>query len=339
MLRFFFKKNFYDGWDNVLYFFVPNLIFDAVLLVFGTAAFFVTRMPDSLAAVGIVVWALCALVVVLSGSIISLAWAETASEIVDYGVIEFKDFFRKIKACVKDGVIYGLVLYFVAIVAVVGTTYYLKPQFSFRAAARLEKSAENIGAESYAEAPVLAEGDLDAEPEVGRDVQGSFVGLLAGFVFLWVSISVFMALFWYPALRSLMHNPFGKSVKKCFVILFDNPGKCIVFGLYNIFLLFVSVVMLGLAPGIAGIGLSRENALYLLLKKYDYLSELDEKNEPLSSPKRRRIPWREILSDDIEATGTRTFKGFFMPWKELEEQGAKDVKRQKLEEVDERWKE
>lgn len=304
MLRFFFKKNFYDGWDNVMYFFIPNLIFDVVMLVFGFIAFLVTKMPENLATLGVAIWALCALCVILCGSILALSWAETAAEIVDYGVIEFKDFFKHIKGCLKDGIIYGLVLYFVTIVAVVGTIYYLKPQVT---------------------------GD-----------QTSFVGLLAGFMFVWIALSVYAGLFWYPALRSLLHNKFGKSMKKCFVILFDNPGKCFVLGLYNVFLFLISVVLLGLAPGLAGIGLSRENSLYLLLKKYDYLSELDEAKEPLNSPKRRRIPWKEILADDFEATGTRTFKGFFMPWKELEEQGVKVVKKPKQDEEieeDEKWRE
>lgn len=306
MLRFFFKKNFYDGWDNVLFFFVPNLILDAIILICGLIAFLVTKMPDNLAGLGILIWALAALIVLISISILALTWAETAAEIVDYGVPELKDFFKNLKSCIKDGIKYGFVLFFVTIISIVGVIFYLKPQFN--------------GGE-----------------------QTSFAGLLAGFMFLWIAISVYMGLFWYPAFRSLMHNSFWKSIKKCFVILFDNPGKCIIFGLYNIFLFLLSIILLGLAPGLAGIGLSRENALYLLLKKYDYLEELDKENVPLNSSKRRRIPWKEILADDFEATGTRTFKGFFMPWKELEEQGAKDVKKAKKEEEmleeDEKWRE
>ena len=33
MLNLFFKKNFYDGWDNVMYFFVPNLIIDFLVII------------------------------------------------------------------------------------------------------------------------------------------------------------------------------------------------------------------------------------------------------------------------------------------------------------------
>ena len=333
MLGFFFRKNFYEGWDNVLLFFVPNLILDAVIVVLGIGAFFVTKIPESLAVLGVALWAFFALALILCASIMALAWAESAAEIVDYGVLELREFFKAIKGCVKDGIKYGLVLYVVTIITIVGAIYYLKPQFNSRVS--LQKST--IEAEGRMESEIADEDNSSVKLKTGE--QDSFAGLLAGFMFLWISASIYMGLFWYPALRSLLHDRFGKSMKKCFVILFDNFGKSFVIGLYNIFLFFVSVILLGLAPGLAGIGLSRENAMYLLLKKYDYLAELDKENEPKNSRKRRRIPWGEILEDDIAATGTRTLKGFFMPWKELEEQGAKDVKRPKLEEEDEKWKE
>ena len=378
MLRFFFKKNLYDGWDNVLYFFVPNLILDAFILVFGVLAFFVTKMPDSAAGAGVLIWALCALVVTVALSIIALTWAESAAEIADYGIPEVRDFFKNIKSCVKDGLKYGFLLYFVAIAAIVGSIFYLKPQFDARVSAqknRIEQELSDSEVDSAGIEKVLADENASVEKNIspvetvssgddislgetvpshetvssGEDIslektneQGSFIGLLAGYMFLVITISIFMGLFWYPAMRSLLHNSFGKCLKKCFVILFDNPGKSFVIGVYNLFLFLISVVLLGLAPGLAGIVLSRENALYLLLKKYDYLDALDEQKEPANSPKRKIIPWREILSDDIEATGTRGFKGFFMPWKELEAQGAKEVKKPKDDaelEIDEKWRE
>ena len=355
MLRFFFKKNLYDGWDNVLYYFVPNLILDAIILVFGVLAFFVTKMPESAALGGVLIWALCALIVTLALSIISLTWAETAAEIVDYGVPEVKDFFKNLKSCIKDGLKYGFLLYFVSVIAIVGTLFYLKPQFDARVSAqkaRVESSQNAENSENSVQSEIDsvnsestfinegAESSSFSDQKTGE--QSSFIGLLAGYMFLIVTISIYMSIFWYPALRSLLHDSFGKSLKKCFVIFFDNPGKCFIFGLYNLFLFLISVVLLGLAPGLAGIVLSRENALYLLLKKYDYLNELDKEKVSAGSSKRKLIPWKEILADDIEATGTRGFKGFFMPWKELEEQGAKEVKKSNKDEeleIDEKWRE
>lgn len=34
MLNLFFRKNFYDGWDNVMFFFVPYLILDFAVIIF-----------------------------------------------------------------------------------------------------------------------------------------------------------------------------------------------------------------------------------------------------------------------------------------------------------------
>ena len=314
MIGFFFKKNFYEGWDNVMFFIVPNLILDAALLLLGISAFFVTKMPDSMALAGILIWAFLALLACLVLAICSLAWAELAHEIVNYGVPDLKDFFKNIKSSLKDGIAYGSVCFLVLVITIIGAIYYFTPYF--------KGSGVNI------------------EEGAAAGTQGSFIGLLAGFIFCWIALTIFMGLFWYPALRSFMHNPFGKSIKKCFILLFDNLAFCVVLGLYNIFLLLVSIVMLGVAPGMAGIGLARENALYLLMKKYDYIEELDKAKEPANSPKRRRIPWREILAVDIENTGTKGFKGFFMPWKELEDQGAKTVAKKKDDiEEDEKWRE
>ena len=74
--------------------------------------------------------------------------------------------------------------------------------------------------------------------------------------------------------------------------------------------------MLGSAPGLTGLTLSRVNFLRLLLKKYDYLEKLDQANEPQNSPARRKIPWNDLLKNEIEMTGVRSFKMFVFPWKE-----------------------
>ena len=81
------------------------------------------------------------------------------------------------------------------------------------------------------------------------------------------------------------------------------------------FLTVISVIMLGLAPGMCGLELARANAIRLILKKYDYLDELDKKGVPLNS-KERKIPWKELLKEDYEANPVRSFNAFIFPWKE-----------------------
>ena len=274
MLGFFFKKNFYDGWDNVLFIFVPNLILDVFFLIGGGLFYLGTKVNGT---AGIIIWGCTVLLVITAGSILSLAWAESAAKIADYESAEIKPFFTSLKTCIKDGILYGIVLFAVLIISAAGIIFYFRPV-------------------SGATLP--------------------FIGLMAGSVFFWIMLTIISALFWYPSLRAIMRNPFKKSIKKCFIILFDNIGSCVVLGIYNIFLLIISIVMVGLAPGLGGIGLSRVNFLRILLKKYDYL-EIAEKEAAGKKPVfRNKIPWQELLKEDIEITGSRSIKSFFMPWKE-----------------------
>ena len=274
MLGFFFKKNFYDGWDNVLFIFVPNLILDVFFLIGGGLFYLGTKVNGT---AGIIIWGCTVLIVITAGSILSLAWAESAAKIADYESAEIKPFFTSLKTCIKDGILYGIVLFAVLLVSAAGIIFYFRPV-------------------SGATLP--------------------FIGLMAGSVFFWIMLTIISALFWYPSLRAIMHNPFKKSIKKCFIILFDNIGSCVVLGIYNFFLLIISIVMVGLAPGLGGIGLSRVNFLRILLKKYDYL-EIAEKEAAGKKPVfRNKIPWQELLKEDIEITGSRSIKSFFMPWKE-----------------------
>ena len=274
MLGFFFKKNFYDGWDNVLFIFVPNLILDVFFLIGGGLFYLGTKVNGT---AGIIIWGCTVLLVITAGSILSLAWAESAAKIADYESAEIKPFFTSLKTCIKDGILYGIVLFAVLLVSAAGIIFYFRPV-------------------SGATLP--------------------FIGHMAGSVFFWIMLTIISALFWYPSLRAIMHNPFKKSIKKCFIILFDNIGSCVVLGIYNFFLLIISIVMVGLAPGLGGIGLSRVNFLRILLKKYDYL-EIAEKEAAGKKPVfRNKIPWQELLKEDIEITGSRSIKSFFMPWKE-----------------------
>ncbi len=265
MLSFFFRKNLYDGWDNLMLLAVPNLIMSA-LTFGGGALMFAGR--DYLA-----VWIATAAVLVCAASVFALAWAEVSVKVAGGMPVSLKDFFTALPSCLFDGLKYAGSLLTTAAVTGVGGAYYFR------------KNA-------------------------------AIVGLMAGFAFCWIALTIFSALLWYPALRALMHNPFGKSVKKCFIIIVDNPLKALAAGIYNLFLALASVIMLGTAPGLTGLTLSRVNFLRLLLKKYDYLEKLDISNEPPNSPARRKIPWNDLLQNEIEATGIRSFKMFVFPWKE-----------------------
>ncbi|MGP1459343.1 MAG: hypothetical protein ACTTKL_08540 [Treponema sp.] len=265
MLSFFFRKNFYDGWDNLVSFLVPNLIVDGI--VFSSAAVMIAGREN------LAVWIACTALIFCLCSIAVLAWTEAAAKIAEGFTVPLKDFFFAVPSCIADGLKYAAALFTLCAATGIGVAFYF----------------------------------LNG---------ATIVGMMAGFAFCWVALIIFTALLWYPALRALLHNPFGKSVKKCFIILTDNALQSLVVAFYNLFLTLVSVVMIGIAPGMAGLALSRVNALRLILKKYDYLNELDKNGTPANSPERRKIPWNTILKNDIESVPPRPFKAFIFPWKE-----------------------
>jgi len=135
------------------------------------------------------------------------------------------------------------------------------------------------------------------------------VGLvLTAFVF-WVSVFAVLSLQYYLAVYSRLGKNIKKSFKKCMIISMDNTGFSLFLLLHNIVVFVISVVLLLLFPGPAGILLYLDEALRLRLLKYDWLEENPQAN-------RRKIPWDALLIADREKTGSRTLKNFIFPWKD-----------------------
>ena len=99
-----------------------------------------------------------------------------------------------------------------------------------------------------------------------------------------------------------------KTLKKCFIVSFDNPGKSLFLVLHIIFDTVISVLTVGLLPGISGIMLSGAGMTKLLMKKYDWLEENPGKTK-------KDINWDELLEEERENVGVRTLKGMIFPWK------------------------
>jgi len=138
-----------------------------------------------------------------------------------------------------------------------------------------------------------------------------FIGLFALIVLFWVSIIWWLACQFYFPIRSRLGDPPIKSLKKSFIVFFDNPGFAAFTGFGCLFLILGSYFMplFLLIPGPTGLMVWIHVAFKLRLYKYDYLEE-----NPGSH--RRRIPWAALISEDREKVGPRTFKGMIFPWKE-----------------------
>lgn len=140
---------------------------------------------------------------------------------------------------------------------------------------------------------------------------GNMFGILFAALVFWALLVCVLALQWFFPLRSQMHGDFKKTLKKCFIILFDNTGFSIFIFVYNLILTVLSCVVFVL-PGLSGICLSLNNALRLRLYKYDWLEE--HPDIPLKEA-RKQIPWGELIAEDYETLGPRSFKSFIFPWK------------------------
>jgi len=93
------------------------------------------------------------------------------------------------------------------------------------------------------------------------------------------------------------------------LISLDNTGLAIFLFVHNILALMLSVVLVFMFPGPAGVLLYIDEAVRLRLLKYDYL-------EANPGANRKKIPWDALLIEERDKTGSRTFKNFIFPWKD-----------------------
>jgi hypothetical protein len=202
------------------------------------------------------------------------AAALSLKAVSDYGSFGFGDFFRNLKAGWPAGILMGvLALGLWALVTVVIPFY-------------------------------LAMGSL-------VDKKFFLLGLLLAALIFWTLVVACLALQFFFPIRARLDAKLAKVFKKCFIIFFDNPGFCIFSFFYNILILGLSMVLVFLFPGPAGILLYLDEAFRLRLLKYDWLEA-----NPVVGAKRRKIPWDALLIEERERTGSRSLRNFIFPWKD-----------------------
>lgn len=266
MFGFFLKKNFCDGWDNIMNLIVPNLVL-MVMIFFGFIS--VRAIVNLELAFSIPLSFLLIILFIGLCMVLIMSFAENAAKIANFEDVKIRWFFTEIPNVFKDGFLYGLLMGLLVVAGIIGIPAYLS--------------------------------------------MGTLYGLVLAIVLFCFEVVFILSLQWFIPLRALLHDDFKKCFKKSFIIFFDNTGFSILMFLYNGVLCAMSFLMLTLIPSGAGIVLSLTNALRLRLYKYDWLDQ----HPDLKNPKdRKRIPWDKLIAEDEEAVGHRTFKSFFMPWKE-----------------------
>ena len=137
----------------------------------------------------------------------------------------------------------------------------------------------------------------------------NIIGTIFGVMMVWLSVFLLLVLPYYFPLMNLLpgDGPF-KTLKKCFIVAGDNIGYTILLLLHNLVDIVLTVVTMGLLPGWCGLMLGGQDMMKLLMKKYDWIEENPDKN-------RKEMDWSEILYDEKETLGPRSFKNMIFPWK------------------------
>ena len=139
-------------------------------------------------------------------------------------------------------------------------------------------------------------------------------GAFAAGVLLWGSVFFLLAFQWYLPLRARFGGGLRKNLRKCFVFFFDNALFSVFMFSYSLVGAAISVFLALLVPGFAGMALGLDGALKLRVYKYDWL----EAHPELASDRARRrdLPWEELLAEDRELVGKRSFRNMIFPWKD-----------------------
>ena len=135
------------------------------------------------------------------------------------------------------------------------------------------------------------------------------MGLILTLIMFWVLLFFLLAIPYYFPLMTLLpgDGPF-KTFRKAFLIVFDNPGPTLYLFLHIIIDTVLSVLTMGLVPGICGIMLSGQDMMKLLMKKYDWLEENPNKTK-------KDLNWDELLQEEKDTIGPRSLKRMIFPWK------------------------
>ncbi|MCQ2612638.1 MAG: hypothetical protein MJ183_03450 [Treponemataceae bacterium] len=279
MILFYLKKNFCDGWDNLLWIIVNNLICIAVVaatylglsyLATGTLGTDVATVTEIMPVPALIA---CSVVLGVAGvwlvSSLILSISDSCAKIADFKSPSYKELFKNLKNCWKDGILFALLNLMIAVLALIGIPFYLS--------------------------------------------MGGLFGLFLGSLVFWALVVTILAMQWFLPLRSQLKGGFIKTLKKSYIILFDNFGFSLLMGIYSLVLIALSVFLVGIVPSFGGLALAQNNALRIRMYKYDWLEE-----HPEVTPKEARkiVPWGELIGEDRDTLGPRSIRSFFFPWKD-----------------------
>ena len=139
---------------------------------------------------------------------------------------------------------------------------------------------------------------------------GNIVGVVMGMMLFWVAVSIVLAMqYFFPLCFHMEADGAFKTLKKCFIILADNLGTSLFLAIRTLIDLVLTILTASMIPGMAGISLSRMDTTKILMLKYDFL----EANPDCT---KKDINWDDLLYEERQLIGPRSFKGMIFPWKD-----------------------
>jgi hypothetical protein len=142
--------------------------------------------------------------------------------------------------------------------------------------------------------------------------RGQLPWFFVAVVLFYVLVFLLLILVFLPAGLTRLEGRLTKKLRRTLAFVLDNPGFCLCVTFAAAVMLVISGLLGFLWPGPAGAALFIDEAVRLRLLKYDWLIA----NPASQTGKRRRIPWKELLEEEREMTGTRTWRNFIFPWKD-----------------------
>lgn len=119
MLKFFFQKNFCDGWDNIFSLLIPNAI--SIILGIGTylAVGAVARVNVMISLLVLIV---CCGVIMIS----IFAWGGNAKKIADFDAPSLANYFKSFPHVLVRGFLFGALIGTLVVVSSIAIPYYLR---------------------------------------------------------------------------------------------------------------------------------------------------------------------------------------------------------------------
>lgn len=157
---------------------------------------------------------------------------------------------------------------------------------------------------------VIASGFLVGVPFY--EAMNPFFGVGFGVVLFWLSFFLAGMSLWVSGLHAQVGGTLKSLVRKSFLLFMANPLASAMLFVSSIVITILSIVpCIGLFPGILGLQVWQQTAFRFLLAKYEWLEA-----NPDFDLKKGKLPWKEILAEDLDRLGPRTLRGMIFPWKD-----------------------